>query len=165
MLQKARLAIGPDETAPELALRLAAIGARLLADTIGQIKQGTANREKQNDAEASLAPILKKEDGLIDWSRPAQQTYNRLRGFTPWPGGYTTFRGQQLSVVRAKVAEDERLAPATVQVDKRRLLVGCGGGTVLELLELQMAGRKRMTAEAFLNGYRPLENEKLGDQN
>ena len=164
ILQKARLAIGPDEIAPELSLRLAAAGAELLLDTISQIERGTEHREKQNDAEATFAPVLKKEDGLIEWSRPARQIYNRLRGFTPWPGVYTRFRGQHLALLGAKPVGGRSLAPGTIHVDKRSLFVGCGGDTVLELLELQIAGKKRMTAEAFLNGYRPLGNERLGDQ-
>lgn len=164
ILQNASVAIGPEETAPELSTRLALRGAALLVDTIRQIGEGQARHEKQNDAEATVAPILKKEDGWIDWSRPAQQILNRLRGFTPWPGAYTTFRGQQLSITRAKVAGPPSLAPGVLQAENRRLLVGAGDSVALELLELQLAGKKRMTAEAFLNGYRPLQNEKLGEQ-
>ncbi len=164
ILQTASVAIGPEETAPELSARLAVRGAELLLDTIRQIEQGQATPEKQNDAEATFAPILKKEDGWIDWSRPAQQISNRLRGFTPWPGAYTTFRGQQLSINCAKVAGPAPPAPAALKAETHRLLVGTGNGVALELLEVQPAGKRRMTAEAFMSGYRPLENEKLGEQ-
>lgn len=161
MLLKERVAVGADETAPELSARLAPSGAELLLRTIKQVEDGTVRREKQNDAEASYAPILKKEDGLIDWRRPARQAYNRLRGFEPWPGGYTTFRGQQLLVLRAKPAEGLALAPGEVRVENRRVIAGCGDGSLLELLEVQLAGKKRMAAEAFANGYQ-ISGERLG---
>jgi methionyl-tRNA formyltransferase len=164
MLLKGSVAIGPEETALELSARLAPLGAQLLLEAIRQIANGTVKREKQNDAEATFAPILKKEDGFIDWSRSAGNIHNRLRGFTPWPGAYTTFRGQQLSVLQAKPVGEPAVAPGTLHVEKRRLLAGCGENTVLELLELQPAGKKRMSAEAFLNGYKISEGERMGEQ-
>lgn len=164
MLLKSSVGIGPEESAPELSARLAPLGAQLLLDTIRHIASGTVRRDKQNDAEATIAPILKKEDGFIDWSRTARVTYNRLRGFTPWPGAYTTFRGQQLSIVRAKPVEEPTVAPGTLRVQKRRLLAGCGENAALELLEVQPAGKKRMSAEAFLNGYKITEGERMGDR-
>ncbi len=163
MLLNRRLAISPDESAPELSARLAPTGAELLLKTIAQIAAGTAQREKQDDSQATLAPILKKEDGLIDWSRPAQETYNRLRGFTPWPGAYTTFRGAQLSIQRARPAAEGGGTQGSIKTEKHRLLVGCGNHSALEIFELQPAGKARMSAEAFLNGYRPAENELLGE--
>jgi methionyl-tRNA formyltransferase len=164
MLLKAKTGIGTDETAPELSARLASIGAELLLKTIRLIAQGQAHWEKQNNAEATLAPVLKKEDGLIDWSNPAPQIYNRLRAFIPWPGAYTSFRGIQMSVLAARPREMPGIQPGLVVAEKRRVFAGCGGATALELLEIQLAGKKPMSAEAFLNGYRPNENEKLGDQ-
>ncbi|MGH9583914.1 MAG: methionyl-tRNA formyltransferase, partial [Bryobacteraceae bacterium] len=163
MLLKSRIVIDPEETAPRLSARLAPLGAGLLLDAIAEIAAGTARWEKQDQARATYAPILKKEDGAIDWQRTAAEIYNRMRGFSPWPGAYTQFRGQQLSITAATPAEATSLAPGLLQRDKRRLLAGCGGGTALQLLELQPAGRKRMSAEAFLNGYKILENEKLGE--
>jgi methionyl-tRNA formyltransferase len=165
MLLKASLKIGPEETAPELSARLAPLGADLLLAAIRQIADGTAHREKQNEPEATLAPILRRQDGLINWPLPAQQIYNRQRGFYPWPGAYTTFRGQQLSLLRAKPAAMYNLSPGALRPEKRRLFAGCGENTALELLEMQLAGKKSMTAEAFLNGYRLAENERLGDPN
>jgi methionyl-tRNA formyltransferase len=163
MLLAHAVAIDPDETAPELSARLAAIGAELLIEAIRRIEAGTAIWEKQDEREATFAPILKKEDGLIDWSRPAQVIYNRLRGFTPWPGAYTTFRDGQLLIVRARPVEMCGVPRGRMRTEKRRLLVGCGEDSTLELLELQLAGKSRMTTEAFLNGYRPTEDELLGD--
>ncbi len=165
MLLAHLVGIEPDETAPELSSRLAPLGADLLLEAIRGIAAGSIHREKQNDAEATLAPILKKEDGLIDWRRPSIEIYNRLRGFTPWPGAYTIFRGSQLSITRAKPAHDvHHPAPGRMRGERPRLLVGCGGGTALEILEVQLAGKNRMSAEAFLNGYRPDESQSLGEQ-
>ncbi len=96
--------------------------------------------------------------------RPARQIYNRLRGFTPWPGAYTTLRGQPLLLMRAKPAEDAALPPGVLRIRKRRLFAGCGEDTALELLEVQPAGKKRMSAEAFLNGYQLVDGEKLGEK-
>jgi methionyl-tRNA formyltransferase len=162
MLLKQTTGIGPDETAPELSARLALLGAGLLLTTMRQMEDGTVQREKQNDSEASHAPILKKEDGWIDWARPATEIYNRLRGFTPWPGAYTSFRGQQLSVMRAKPVDHASRAPGALVLEKRRVFAGCGEKSALELLEVQLAGKKRMSAEAFANGYQIRAGERLG---
>jgi methionyl-tRNA formyltransferase len=163
MLLKASVPIKPDETALDLSARLAPLGAGLLIEALRQIATNSIHREKQNEAEATYAPVLKKEDGLIDWSRPAPQIYNCLRGFTPWPGAYTTFRGQKLLVLSARVTEDSPVSPGTLRSDNRRLIVGCGENSVLELLEVQLSGKKRISAQAFINGYQPAEDERLGD--
>lgn len=163
VLLKSSISIGPGETAPKLSARLAPLGAELLLDTIADIAAGAARWEKQDSAQATYAPALKKEDGLIDWRRTATEVYNRMRGFTPWPGAYTRFRGQQLSILAAKPAGTISIPPGLLQTEHRRVLAGCGDGTALELLEIRPAGRKRMSAEAFLNGYKIVENEKLGE--
>jgi methionyl-tRNA formyltransferase len=163
ILLASSLTIRPDETAPELSARLAKLGAGLLIEAISRIEAGTNERRKQDDTQASLAPVLKKEDGLIEWSKPAWEIYNRLRGFAPWPGAYTSFRGNQLLVIRARQNEALGLTPGRMSVAKRNLLVACGENSSLELLEVQAAGKGRMTAEAFVNGYRPGENEALGE--
>jgi methionyl-tRNA formyltransferase len=162
MLQKQSVSIYPEETAPELSARLAPLGAELLIDTLKKIETGEAARERQNNEEATLAPILKKEDGLIDWTSPAPVIYNRVRGFQPWPGAYTSFRGQQLSITLAALAYGG--APAGQLIaEKRRLFVGCGGDSRLEILALQMAGKKRVAAGAFLNGLKLSGEERLGE--
>jgi methionyl-tRNA formyltransferase len=163
MLLKASVLIAEDETAPELSTRLASLGAGLLIEALQQIATQSVRREKQNEAEATYAPVLKKEDGLIDWSRPARQIYDRLRGFAPWPGAYTTFRGHQLLLLSARVAEISRASPGTLQSDRRTLLAACGENSALELLEVQLGGKNRMSAQAFINGYKPAEHERLGD--
>jgi methionyl-tRNA formyltransferase len=146
-----------------LSARLAPLGANLLIGTISQIADGTARPEKQNDSEATLAPILKKDDGRVDWSRTAQQIYNRMRGFNPWPGAFTTFRGQPLTIAWGKPMEHEVVPVSALSIEKRRVFAGCGEGTTLELLEVQPAGKRKMSAEAFLNGYKLKEGERLGD--
>lgn len=166
MLLKTETEIGPDESAPALSARLAQQGAPLLIEALRQVETGTVQREKQDDAASTYAPILKKEDGLIHWDRSAAEIYNRFLGFTPWPGAFTAFRGQALHVLGASlVNEKSDSAPGTVQVEKDRLLVACGGGSMIELSEVRLESKKRMPAAAFLNGYRPLEKERLGEGN
>ena len=154
------IAIGPEETAPELSERLAATGARLLVETLAGLPAVTV---QQDNSQASPAPILRKEDGRIDWELSARGIANRLRGFTPWPGAFTTFRGEMLKAIRARAADEMAdKAPGTLLPRKRQLLVACGGGTTLELLEVQMEGRNKISVEAFLNGFHPLDNEVIG---
>ena len=163
MLLQEPTPIGPDETAPELGARLAVSGAALLVRALEDIEGGRIVAVKQNDAEASLAPILKKEFGLVDWSQSASQIYNRLRGFTPWPGIHTFFRGQPLQITSARVAGSiVELPAAALHPDRKRLFVGCGQRSALELIEVQLPGKKRMPADAFLNGYHLTEDETLG---
>jgi methionyl-tRNA formyltransferase len=162
MLLKAKVAIEADETAPQLSARLAPLGADLLIKAIAQLEAGTAVPEKQHNEDATVAPILQKEDGRIDWSRTAQATYNRLRGFTSWPGAYTTFRGQMLLITWGKPAEDVTAPPASVHIRNRRVFVGCGQNTAFELLEVQPAAKKKMPANAFLNGYKLEQGEIFG---
>lgn len=165
ILLKAETAIGVEETAIELGARLAQIGAGLLVETLQGIERGTIHPEPQDHGQASLAPILKKEDGLIDWSRPAREIHDRARGFLPWPGAFTTFRNQQLQIWRTRPAEDVVSAePGFLLAGKRRLVASCGNGTALELVELQVQGRKRVSGEAFLNGHQLAENERLGER-
>jgi methionyl-tRNA formyltransferase len=167
MLLKWETEIGPEENALELRERLARAGAELLAETLPGLTAGTIVPEPQDNTQATLAPILKKEDGLIDWSKTAQVIFNRSRGFLPWPGAYTLFRGQVFHLRRARVAETDAvwMEEGRLRGEKRRLFADCGAGTVLELLEVQIEGRKRIPADAFLNGQRLEENETLGARN
>jgi methionyl-tRNA formyltransferase len=145
-----------------LAPRLASIGAGLMVETLRGLETGAITPRPQDHSRASLAPLLKKEDGRIEFARSATEIVNRLRGFQPWPGAFTTFRGKQLSVSVAAPAASA-LAPGTLAVEGERLLAGCGGATALELLELQPEGRKRMPARDFLHGYYPRSGERLGE--
>jgi methionyl-tRNA formyltransferase len=163
MLLKWKAAIGPEENALDLSPRLAEAGADLLIETLAALEAGTIAPEPQDSSQATYAPILKKEDGRIDWSAPARDIFNRTRGFLPWPGAYTTFRGQLFHVWRARPYADAGTGdPGRVYSNRKRLLVECGDRSVLELLEVQIEGRKRLPAEAFLNGQRLADNEKLG---
>lgn len=162
MLLKWETPIGPEETSIDLALRMAPAGADLLIETLDGLGSAAVKPIPQNNSEATLAPILKKEDGLIDWTWPAAKIHARCRGFQPWPGTYTSFRNQLLQIRKCAVAVDIGLAPGQLRPEKNRLLVGCGESTSLELLELQLPGKKRMPAGAFMNGYRPQAQEQLG---
>lgn len=160
MLLKRSTPIGPEETAPELGARLAAMGAELLIETVAGLD--TIRPEAQDNALATHAPILKKEDGAIDWNMPAHRIHDRIRGFQPWPGGYTTFRGTGLQICRARVVENRLNAPvASLIPDNGRMFVTCGESTTLECLEVQLEGRKKIPASAFLNGQRLVQLESL----
>jgi methionyl-tRNA formyltransferase len=162
MLLKQATAIQSEETALELGRRLAEIGAKLLIAAIQSVGNGTATFQPQDEAGATLAPILKKEDGRVDWSRPATTIYNRLRAFTPWPGAYTSFRDQSLRIHVARPCPTETKGqPGILLTGKRTLMVMCGSGA-LELIEVQLEGKKRMGVDAFLNGYVPQNGERLG---
>jgi methionyl-tRNA formyltransferase len=163
MLLKWTTPILPNETPPELSGRLATAGASLLIEALQGIEAGTAEYTPQNGSQTSYAPILKKEDGRIDWSQEAWSIYNRLRGFTPWPGAYSTFRSRTLHVLQATpLATAVSGAPGALHPDKRRLFVTCGGNTSLELLEVQLEGKKRMGIADFLNGHSLQPGESLG---
>lgn len=152
--------VGATETAVELGSRMAVAGAELLIETLRSIESIVPR--KQDDAQASYAPILKKEDGRIDFAMPAAQILHRMRGFQPWPGAYTSLRGVKLSVWNAALS-DVAVAQGLLVQQGKRLFAGCGDGTAIELLELQMEGRKRMPVVMFLNGFSiSAEGEQLG---
>jgi methionyl-tRNA formyltransferase len=155
--------IRSDDTALTLSPRLAHRGAELMISTLAGLANGTIRPQPQDNSKATLAPILKREDGLIDFSRTATQTWNRLRGFQPWPGAFTTFRGKTLHLYAAVPAPEIAIVKAAhFVVEKDRLLLGFAHGSTLEVQELQMEGKKRMSARDFVNGYRPRSDEILG---
>jgi methionyl-tRNA formyltransferase len=158
MLKKWDTGIGEQETAVELGARLAEAGADLLIRTLEELP--TITPEAQDNAQATLAPILKREDGHIVFTESPEQILNRARGFQPWPGAYGFLRGQRFHVWRGVLAE-KQLAPGALEAEGKRLFVGCGGGAI-ELLEIQMEGKKRMAAAAFLNGFSIEAGEVLG---
>jgi methionyl-tRNA formyltransferase len=160
MLLKAETAIGPEETAVELGPRLAAMGAQLLVETLDRISEIVP--QKQDPAEATYAPLIKKEDGEVDWSAPAAAIHNRARGFQPWPGAHTTFRGQKLHLWRTRVVTGAPAEPGHV-ISLKPPVVATGNGA-LELVEVQQEGRKRISAADFANGQRLTLNDRLGEQ-
>jgi methionyl-tRNA formyltransferase len=160
LLQK-ELAIAPEDTSETLGPRLATMGADLVVETLRGLEAGGIHPRPQDNSLATLAPILKKEDGLVDFSRSAADIFNRIRGFQPWPGAHTKFRGKNLQILKARPAS-EALPPAELHSRAGQLLVGCGQNTSLELLELQLEGKKRTSAADFVHGYNPNPGEKLG---
>ncbi len=161
ILLQEELPIAPDDTSETLAPKLADIGANLTVQTLNRLKAGTVAVIPQDNSRATLAPILKKEDGQIDFSRTNAEILNRLRGFQPWPGAYTRFRGKNLQILKAQIAS-ESVPPAELAVNSNRLLLGCATNTSLEILELQLEGKKRTSARDFIQGYRPKPSETLG---
>jgi methionyl-tRNA formyltransferase len=158
--------IQPDETAIELSKRLAEAGADLLVETLAGLCAGTISPQPQNNSLATYAPILQKEDGRIDWSNPAQQIHDLIRGFQPWPGAQTSFRGQSLHLWRSRlvtrsISMGRNLSPAAL-IHERGVFAQCGDGAALELLELQLEGRKKMPAEIFANGHHLTSTDRLG---
>ncbi len=161
MLLKAETEIGPEETAVELGHRLAIMGADLLVNTLDGLTRGAITPQPQNPAEATLAPLLKKEDGVLDWRQPATAIHNRVRGLQPWPGASTSFRGQALHIWRSRPRSEQGSAPGRF-AGLKPPVVSCGSGS-LELVEVQMEGRKRMSAADFVNGQRLTDNDRLGE--
>ncbi len=161
ILLQREVPIAREDNAETLSSRLAAIGADLMIETLRGLQTGKVESRPQDHAEATLAPVLNKEDGRIDFHRTAQEICHRLRGFQPWPGAFTTFRGKTLQVWAAQPSGTE-IAPGELAVQGDRLSVGSGKSTALELLELQPEGKKRMPVRDFVHGYHPETGEKLG---
>jgi methionyl-tRNA formyltransferase len=155
--------IGQEETAVDVYGCLAPVGAELMVETLRGLERGTIFAQVQDHSLATLAPILTREDGWIDFSRTAKQIYDRWRGFQPWPGAHTILRGKKLIVQKMHVVRDGAGGGGGVlKVQGDALLVGCGEGTVLGLDEVQMEGKRRMSAAEFLRGYQVRSGERLG---
>ena len=164
ILLQERVPILPQQTSVDVSPVLAEVGAELMVRTLAGLEDGTLHATPQDSSDATLAPILQREDGRIDWNRTAQQIFDRWRGFQPWPGAFTSFRGKKLILHAMKLGADSPgsgSAPGTLRRTGNRLLVACGEGTWLDLLELQMEGKRRMPVEAFLNGLSLADGEQL----
>jgi methionyl-tRNA formyltransferase len=161
ILLQGELPIGREDTSVSVAPKLAAMGAELMVDTLNQLCDGTLHARPQDHMLATLAPILTKEDGRVDFQRSATENWNRLRGFQPWPGAFTSFRGRNLQILSVRPV-DRALPPGSLKVENHLPVVGCGFTTSLELHELQMEGKKKMSGHDFVNGYRIREGEILG---
>lgn len=163
ILLQREVPIGEEDTAVSLAPRLAEIGADLMIETLRALPDNRIQPRPQDHAKASLAPILKREDGQIDFHRSASEIYNRLRGFQPWPGAYSAFRGKNFQIYWAKASGPcVKASPGELRVHNQDLVVGCGANTALQLIEVQLEGKKRMSAGDFVRGYRPKPGERLG---
>jgi methionyl-tRNA formyltransferase len=164
ILLQRELPIAPDQTAEDIFPLLAEMGAPLMVETLEKLDAGTIVPKKQDDALSGLAPILKREDGLVDFARPAMQIYNRWRGFQPWPGAYTHFNGKIL-VLHSLIPMElrgEQGAQAEVRIERNRLLVNCGENSRIEIFEVQPEGKKRMPVADFLHGYQLKNGDRLG---
>jgi methionyl-tRNA formyltransferase len=155
--------IDPHETVQQLTQRLAEMGSELLCRTLEGLFAGTLTAHPQNSTLASAAPVLKKQDGFIDWAMTATDIHNRVRAFQPWPGAVTQFRDTVCKVVKSRVASrDERgEAPGTIDISNRTLFVVCGKGTSIELLEVQLPNRKPCSGNDLVNGLRIVAGEKF----
>ena len=193
LLQKAT-EIGPSETTPQLAARLSEMGAPLMTETLRGIGAGTLKARTQRHDDATYAPLLKKEDGKIDWSRTAGEIYNRMRGFTPWPGSFSTFRGDVCQISGEPASKelsaaasanggtfDPNVVPGTIRVisgseqgsggDARgpsakqgAVLVTCGGATELRVVSVKLPGGRPTDAWEFVNGMQLTERERFGER-
>jgi methionyl-tRNA formyltransferase len=176
ILLQHELGIGPKETAPELSARMSEAGAPLIEETLRGFAAGAMIPRPQNHAEATLAPMLTKEDGRIDWNRPAHEIYNRMRGFAPWPGAYTSFRGQTCHLWAEPVSKEGAAglsfggggsaarthATGTLLAGKNALYVICGGTTILHIQSVTLEGRKQVSASEFARGARLKSGERFG---
>lgn len=182
MLLKYETPIGPDETAPELMARLAEAGAPLMAETLRKLNAGEIVPTPQQNAQATFAPLLKKNDGLIEWELSASYIYNRIRGLQPWPGAFTTFRGRncqiwgkplsradfqltpdQLQSAKVQLSTRTEFPPVgVITVMKPLVIVRCGSSGALRLDYVQLEGRNRVTAQEFVNGAHLSPGERFG---
>lgn len=164
MLLQRSLPIGPEDTAEDLFPRLAELGAPLMVETLARLEAGTIVPEKQDDAAATHAPILTRDDGRVDTARTAQSIYDRWRGFQPWPGAWTTVRGKKVTLHRMALVMPEKRgsAPGVFRVEDDRLFFSAADGGSLEVTELQLEGKRRMPAADFLRGHGVVDGDRLG---
>jgi methionyl-tRNA formyltransferase len=156
-----KTSIQPDETVPELSRRLAILGTELMIRTIHGMVDGSIQPTPQDHSRATLAPILKKHHGFINWERPAHEIHNLVRAFNPWPGTVGMFRGGICKILKTRPLAEDAGSPGSISMDKRRLRVACGPGTSLEILELQPSNRKPISGSDFANGARIVAGEKF----
>ena len=169
ILMQETVEIGPDQTAVELFDILAHKGAPLVVETLKRLSEGSIEPERQNEVQATFAPMLDREDGRMDFAaRAAHELYNRWRGFQPWPGAFTRLDGKKFIVHRMAVADESAISapseaqPGQVFVENHRLFAGCAGETWLELIEVQLEGKKRMSVQELLRGMPQAASARLG---
>ncbi|MFZ0641110.1 MAG: methionyl-tRNA formyltransferase [Candidatus Acidiferrales bacterium] len=164
ILEQLPVSVGPDETATELLARMSGLGAPMMLDTLQELERGELTPKPQDNSLATLAPPLKKEEGLIDWVQPVSTIYNRIRAFDPWPGTYTLFRGRSCHIWGRPGDSDSAAAQAqcgTIVRKGQEVLVACGQSTWLQLESVRLEGRKRVTAAEFANGARLTTNDRF----
>ena len=168
ILMQSEIEIGNDETAPELAKRMADLGAPLVTDSLVKLDRHEIAPIPQDSTKATLAPILTKEHGRTDWSLTSAEIYNRIRGLAPWPGAYSTFRGKRCQIwgrpSTSAVANNAGAAqePGSLIASNAAIEIVCGKGTRLQLESVQLEGRKHISAREFVNGARLATGERFG---
>lgn len=156
--------IAPTETTPQLAERLAELGAPLVAETLRGLRDNTLKPRPQDHSGATLAPLLKKENGQIDWQQLAQVIYNRMRGFAPWPGAYTYFRATTCHLLGEPVSNSFSAgAPGQILYDGKNLIVACGQQSFFRIARVKQEGRNQVSAVEFANGARLQPGERFGE--
>jgi methionyl-tRNA formyltransferase len=168
ILMQRRMAIAPDQTSADVFPLLAEMGGALMVETLDGLASGSITPTQQDDSLATHAPILTRDDGRMDFAAPAMAVYNRWRGFQPWPGAWTLLGGKKLVMHRLIPLDAGSLAggpdePGALRIDQGRLFVRCGAGTWLELVEIQLEGKKRMPAVDFLRGHPLQSGDRLGE--
>lgn len=164
ILDQIEMDIGPEETAPQLSDRMAEAGAPLMLGTLRRLDQAKIQPRSQDNSRATLAPPLKREEGLIDWSKPAPSIYNQIRAFDPWPGAFTHFRERICHIWGRPVEPPQvikRGEPGAILADKENIFVVCGATTCLRLEFVKPEGRNRMTAREFSSGARFKPGERF----
>lgn len=162
MLLKKESKIEDEDTGETLSHKLSHVGAELLIETLTLLKEGKLNPIPQDNSKATYAPMLKKEDGNIDWQKSAEEIRNLIRGMLPWPGAYTTIEGKLLKIYKGRVSEGAGKPGEVIKCDSGILRVATGSGA-LDILELQIEGGKKLEAEIFLRGRRIKEGSVLGN--
>ena len=162
MLLKEEVPIDDEDTGDTLSEKLSEIGARLLIETIRLLKEGKLNPIPQDHSQATYAPMLKKEDGKIDWQKSAEEIRNLIRGALPWPGSYTNLEGKLLKIYKVRLAGGEGKPGEVIKSESGILRVATGKGA-LDILKLQIEGGKKLETQVFLRGRRIEEGMVLGD--
>ena len=165
ILLRREMEIGADETAPQLSARMAESGAPLVLETLDALERGTLRPQPQDNAQASYAPLLKRDDGRIRWDMPAPQIYNRMRAFAPWPGTFAEFRGKRIHLwgrpATPEVTPGQPPPQGTILEKAGALLAACGRASWLQIAEVQLEARRRMSAREFAAGARLVAGERF----
>jgi methionyl-tRNA formyltransferase len=163
MLLQESIPIGSKDTAGSMLEKLSSLGARLITESLPLIASGSIVPRMQDNSKATLAPLLKKEDGFIDWTLSATEIHNRIRGVSPWPGAYTYLDGEMIKILESEVIIGKGEPGVLFEVDKGALAVGTGS-ELLHIVTLQPAGKKPMKAADYLRGHHGLAGKKLSER-
>jgi methionyl-tRNA formyltransferase len=163
MLLQESIPIGSKDTAGSMLEKLSSLGARLITEALPLIAAGSIVPRVQDNAKATLAPLLRKEDGSIDWTLPAVEIHNRVRGLSPWPGAYTYLDGKMIKILESEVITGKEAPGVLFEAERGALAVGAGSG-LLRIVALQPEGKKPMTAADFLRGHHGLAGKKLSER-